>query len=84
MPVIGAVLHLDQEQEPREKALSFIEQHPMITPGVRQGGQLPIVVESASRQEDKAIWEQLKTTRGITFSAIVFADFSDIIDEESP
>lgn len=83
MPVIGAVLHLDSDQESRASALDFLGDHPKITLGERRLAQLPIVVESDTRKEDKAVWDEIEASPGITFASVVFADFSDLTDEEN-
>ena len=83
MPVIGAVLHLDQNPEQRERALQYLNQHPRITLGHHQDGRLPIVLESDSKSEDKALWNELQAQSGVTFCSVVFADFSDVNLEET-
>jgi nitrate reductase NapAB chaperone NapD len=83
MPVIGAVLHLDQDESRRQAALGFLKGHPGITLGEEVDRRLAVVMESDSRKEDKAVWEEVQAQTGVVFCSMVFADFSDVVPEES-
>lgn len=82
MPVIGAVLHLERDEVKRRAALTFMQGHPGITLGEEYDNRLPVVLESGSRAEDKALWQDLQAHTGVVFCAMVFADFSDVVTEE--
>lgn len=82
MPVIGAVITLASEAEPREAALGFLRQHPAIGLGEPQVLGVPVVIESHSRAQERAIWDQLEALPGVLFASVVYTDFSDIVERE--
>ncbi|MBT9584357.1 hypothetical protein IV102_13525 [bacterium] len=83
MPILGAVLNLAAQDELRNQALHFLAGHPAVTLGEAQSKGLPVVIEFATRSEERAIWEQLSGQPGILFFSVVYADFSDIVLRES-
>lgn len=84
MPVIGAVLRLSEDARERDSALSALREHPNISLGdLQQNGGCPVAIEFDCKSEEKTIWEQIGSMKGVLFSTVVFADFSDLVLEES-
>lgn len=81
MPVLGAVLNLADEGVLRQAALCFLERHSAVTLGELQARGLPVVIECATRAEERAFWEELEAQPGVLFSSVVYADFSDLVFE---
>lgn len=76
MPVSGLVLTLSAEPGQDDRALRALAGHPMIDIGDRQGPRLPIVVDSPTDEEDKAVWEWLHQCPGVLFVDLVYTDQS--------
>jgi hypothetical protein len=84
MPVVGAVLQLSLDAEQRKTALCRLCEIPAITLGdVQSNGGCPLVIEFDSKSEEKAIWNEIGSLTGVVFSTVVYADFSDLVLEES-
>lgn len=83
MPVLGAVLYLEDDIALKNSALRFLGNHPKITLGQEKANRLPVVLESETRDEEKQIWAELQVLPGVNFCSVVFADFSDLNLEES-
>lgn len=83
MPIVGAVLNLSPQDELRNQALLFLAAHPAITVGEVQSKGLPVVIELATRAEERAFWDELREQPGILFFSPVYADFSDIVLREN-
>ena len=83
MPVLGVVVTLSEVAEARERALRFLRQSTAIETGVIERGRLPIVLNTYSRGEDKALWAALEGIDGITHLELTSADFSDLTEEPS-
>lgn len=83
MPVIGAVLYLDEDPAYHEGVLRLLEHDPRVTLGQEHGQRLPVVLESESRNEEKSLWNEIQALPGITFCSVVYADFSDLNLEET-
>jgi nitrate reductase NapAB chaperone NapD len=84
MPVLSAVLTLSDEPQLRAEALAALSQQPKATVGAEQPyRRLPIVLESSTRSEDKALWKWASALPGVLHTELVFADFSDLTDQRS-
>jgi hypothetical protein len=77
MPVSGLVLTLSTDAEASAAALMELRSHGSIGVGDRVGHRLPIVVDTATSDEDRHVWEWLHTLRGIALVELVCADVSD-------
>lgn len=85
MPVLSAVLTLPTEPRARAAALDGLRGLPGLSLGVEHaGGRLPVVLESSSRAEDKALWEAVSAVPQLLHVELVFADFSDLDDTGGP
>lgn len=82
MPVLGAILTLSEEAPARDSALAFLREHPAITLGEPQLLGWPVAIETGSRAEEKAVWNELEAWPGILFATVVYNDFSDLIEKE--
>ena len=82
MPVIGAVLHLDAARLQGTRDALEADHH--ITLGPLSGTTQPVVIETTSRREDKAVWSRLEQLAGVLLVQPVFADFSDLLETGCP
>lgn len=82
MPIIGAVLTLSEEPEAKRAALDFLHAHQAIEMGEPQIQGLPVVIESSSRAEERALWESLEALPGVVFASVVCTDFSDLVERK--
>ncbi len=79
MPISGLVVSLTNQHDLRENAINAIREESRIEVGVVDGQRIPIVVDTSSAEEDKAIWNWLTTLPGVTFVDVVMIS----IDEPS-
>lgn len=82
MPVSGLVLCLSDDPRPRAAAIDVIGREARITVGVMEANRLAIVVDTASTEEDKQIWEWLGSLPGVSFVEVAFVGFEQ--QEELP
>lgn len=81
MPIVSAVVHLDPDPTRSAQALSELRARPEVTLGQLQPGGLPLVLDCPTREAEKKLWEELSALPGVLFLSIVYADFSDIVEE---
>jgi hypothetical protein len=85
MPVSGLVLTLSSDAERTSAAISELRSHPSIVIGDLAGPKLPIVVDTPTSEDDRAVWEWLHSLPGIRFVELVCADVSaDTTTNPSP
>lgn len=60
-----------------EVTLAALSRDPRLTLGAPVGSRVPVVVETASCRDGRALVEDLQQTPGITFVDVVLVDFSD-------
>lgn len=82
MPVSGLVLTLSPNLNDRAFAISKLSEHPCVHVGDAEGQRLPLVADTPSDDEDKALWAWLNDLRGVLFVNLVCTDNSD--DEPEP
>lgn len=78
MPVLSAVLTLPDPQA----TLETLRSKPEVTVGPAQGPRFPVVLSTETREADKVLWRWLQDLPGVTHVELVFADFSDLHDQE--
>lgn len=78
MPILSAVLTLPTP----EPALEQLQRRPEITIGPSAGSRVPVVLTTDTRAEDKALWDWIQSLPGLHHVELVFADFSDLHNEE--
>jgi hypothetical protein len=78
MPISSLVLTLDTSPELRALALAEVSRDSRILVGTPQQERwLPVVTETASLLEGKALAESLGEIPGVNFVDVVMVDFSD-------
>ena len=77
MPVLGAVLQVAPDVAPEALARA-LSRDPRITCGDPTDDRLPVVLATASRAEDRALWEAVVTADAVLLAHVVSADFSDL------
>lgn len=82
MPVSGLVLTLSPNRNDREFALARLQEHPRLQIGHAEWQRLPVVVDTPSDEEDKALWAWLNDLRGVLFVNLVCTDNSE--DQPGP
>ena len=75
MPVSGLVISLCDGPESRAGALSAIRQETRITMGVLAANRLAIVLDTASSEEDRQLWDWLGSLSGVSFVEVAFVGF---------
>jgi nitrate reductase NapAB chaperone NapD len=81
MPVSALVVTLDPNQ--RDGAIERLSLDPRITLGELQTCQLPVVLDTQSVGEGRALVEELQAVAGVTLVNIVMVDFSDADEEDA-
>ena len=79
MPVSGLVVSLSDQPALREKAMDAIRDEPRIEIGVTKSRRMAIVIDTASSDDDKQLWNWLQELPGVAFVDVVMVGF-----EESP
>jgi nitrate reductase NapAB chaperone NapD len=77
MPISGLLITLDRDPEKKSDAIARLQSHPAIDLGDRDGLRLPIVVDTASSEDDRMVWAWLHELPGITFVDVVYIHFDD-------
>ena len=75
MPVSGLVVSLSDEPQKRADALAVIGREQRITVGVLEAQRLAIVLDTASSEEDKQLWDWLGSLPGVSFLEVAFVGF---------
>lgn len=83
MPIVSAVLTLAPDLVTRAALLAALDTDPRITLGPLHADRLPVVLETSSREEDRALWERVADSPGVRNIELAFADFSDLHRTES-
>ena len=83
MPVSGLVVTLADQSGVRENAINAIRNEPRIEIGVTQSGRMAIVVDTASDEEDKQLWQWLNRLPGVAFVDVVMVGFEERVQEVS-
>ncbi len=83
MPVSGLVVSLSDKLQPLADTLAAIGLETRITIGVREANRLAIVVDTASSEEDRQLWEWLGSLPGVSSVEVAFVSFEQR-DETMP
>ncbi len=77
MPISSLVLTLADDPSVAEPLLAELRRDPRFTFGERFGNDLPVVIESASRDEECALLEALFAARGLSKVDVVFVEVTE-------
>jgi len=77
MPISGLLISLDRDPARRAEAMDALHQHPAIEIGEGEECRVPIVVDTTSSQEDRAVWDWLHQQPGISFVDVVYVHFEE-------
>lgn len=80
MPITAAVLHVDPDRPGLARELGADRR---ITVGLQFGDRLPVVVDTAGRAADRAVWRSLEEHPAVRHIDLVFSDFSDLTNPEA-
>jgi hypothetical protein len=83
MPISGLLITLDRDPSKRTSAIAALQQHPSIDLGEGEDHRLPIVVDTPSSDDDRAVWDWLHEQPGITFVDVVYVHFDEDEHEEA-
>jgi len=75
MPVSGLVLSLCDEPYPRAETLAVMGREARITMGDLEANRLAIVLDTASSEEDRQLWDWLGALPGVSFVEVAFVGF---------
>ncbi len=78
MPVLSAVLTMSPDPRTRAELLRTLALDPRLSLGDPVEDRLPLVLESASREEDRQLWDQVAHSPGVVHCELAYADFSDL------
>lgn len=77
MPISGLLITLDRDPAKRADALAALQRHPSIDLGEGEDHRIPIVVDTPSSDEDRAVWNWLHELPGVTFVDVVYVHFDE-------
>ena len=80
MPVSGLVVSLSNQPDLRQNAWESMRADPRIEVGLIEAQRVAIVVDTASNEEDKTIWNWLQQLPGVVFVDIVMVGFEEPVD----
>ena len=80
MPVLAMLLRLCDEPAAQRKALDFLSSHPRLTLGPAGPQGLPVVLESESRAEERALCDVIEAHPGVLSGTVLLSDFSDLVE----
>jgi len=75
MPISSCVLTLCGDDAERAEALQAIEAHDAIDVGRAVANRVPIVIETATSEDDRDVWEWLHSLAGIAMVEVAFVHF---------
>ena len=75
MPVSGLVVSLSEGSQLRAEALSAIRRETRITMGDMAANRLALVLDTASSEEDRQLWDWLGSLSGVSFVEVAFIGF---------
>lgn len=77
MPISGLAITLNSDDALAQASVAALADHACITIGQREGHRLPIVVETASEEEDRDVWQWLHSLPGVQFVDVACVHFDD-------
>jgi hypothetical protein len=83
VPISSLVLTLADDPSVAEPLLMELRRDPRFTIGERFGNDLPVVIESADRDEECALLEALFTARGLSKVDVVFVEVMNDAEEDA-
>ncbi|MHC4978701.1 MAG: hypothetical protein ACYTGT_06700 [Planctomycetota bacterium] len=78
MPISGLLITLDDDPNASETAISTLKADPRIDVGEQRGPYLPVVADTAGKQENQRLWDELHELTGVVNVDLVFADLDDL------
>lgn len=82
MPISGWVVTLSDDEGMSAEALMTMQGDARFTLGERVGLKQPVVVETESLGESKALWKTVEALDGVHWLELAYLDFSDVEDFE--
>jgi nitrate reductase NapAB chaperone NapD len=80
MPISGLLITLADDPQASGRAISSLEADPRIDVGERRGPYLPVVADTAGKQENQRLWDELNELAGVINVNLVFADVDDSME----
>lgn len=77
MPISGLAITLSAEPAARQAAVDALRNHPAITLGEFDSYRLPIVVETATSDDDREVWRWLQELHGVLVVDVACVHFTD-------
>ncbi|MHC4303426.1 MAG: chaperone NapD [Planctomycetota bacterium] len=77
MPISGLLITLDDDPNASETAISTLKADPRIDVGEQRGPYLPVVADTAGKQENQRLWDELHELPGVMNVNLVFAHVDD-------
>lgn len=77
MPISGLLITLSDGPASSEIALDMLRRDRRIELGARRGSCQPVVVDTADRDEDRRLWEQLQKQEGILKVDVAYVHFAE-------
>lgn len=82
MPISGLVITLAECEQRRSAALAALQDHASISLGPQTGLRLPVVVETAHDDEDREVWEWLRSLTGVAQVDVAMIHFEEAPDAD--
>ena len=83
MPISGLVVSFADDPPLRQKAIEAMEAEPRIDVGVIESNRVAIVLDTASGEEDKRLWEWLSALPGVVFIDVAMVVFDEDAQSEA-
>lgn len=77
MPVSGLVVSFTDQPDLAAKAVDAIRDEPRIEIGVTDSRRMAIVIDTATSDDDKQLWNWLQGLPGVAFVDLVMVGFED-------
>ncbi len=90
MAISGLVVTLAEDDDAAGSAVSKLGADPRLTLGERFGRRLAVVADTPSVHEDRALWDELRGTPGVTYVDVTFVHLdtdpapSDDLSQDKP
>lgn len=75
MPISGLLITLDSDEAMAEQAVASMRRDQRVEVGDRIGSRLPVVLETAGPDDDRAFIEGLRSLGGVRFVEVAYIHF---------
>jgi hypothetical protein len=77
MTISGLLITLADDSKASDAAIAVLEADPRIDVGERRGPYLPVVADTAGKQDNQRLWDELRGLAGVVDVNLAFAHLDD-------